>query len=37
MAQEIQNCMMEIKNDTMFDITYVRDWYDSGRVADAYT
>ena len=37
MALEIHNCLMEIKNDTLFDMTYVRDWYDSGRVADAFT
>lgn len=35
MAQGIHNCLMEIKNDTIFDMTYVRDWYDCGRVADA--
>lgn len=36
MAQEIHNCLMEIRNDTIFDMTYVRDWYDCGRVADAF-
>ena len=27
---------MEIRNDTIFDMTYVRAWYDCGRVADAF-
>ena len=30
------NCLVEIENKTMFHMTYVRDWYDSGRVADGF-
>ena len=31
------NCVVEIENRTTFHMTYVRDWYDSGRVADGFT
>ena len=27
------NCLVEIKNDTLFDMKYVRAWYSSGQVA----
>ena len=30
------NCRVKIENKTMFDMTYVREWYDSGRVADGF-
>ena len=28
------SCLVEIQNKTMFPMTYVRDWYGSGQVAD---
>ena len=30
------NCRVKIENKTMFRMTYVRDWYGSGRVADGF-
>ena len=30
------NCLVEIENKTIFRMTYVRDWYGSGRVADGF-
>lgn len=31
------NCQVKIENKTMFLMTFVREWYDSGRVADGFT
>ncbi|XP_074620183.1 uncharacterized protein LOC141878991 [Acropora palmata] len=31
------NCLVEIENKTIFPMTYVREWYSSGRVADGFT
>ena len=30
------NCLVEIENKTMFQMTYVREWYSSGRVANGF-
>ena len=30
------NCLVEIENKTMFQMTYVREWYGSGRVANGF-
>ena len=34
---KLHNCLVEITNGTQFPMTYVLDWYDSGRVADGFT
>lgn len=34
---KLHNCLVEITNKTQFPMTYVLDWYDSGRVADGFT
>lgn len=31
------NCRVEIFNNSKSKMTYVRDWYDSGRLADSYS
>ena len=34
---KLHNCLVEITNETQFPMTYVLDWYDSGRLADGFT
>ena len=34
---KLHNCHVKIHNNTKSKMTYVRDWYDSGRLADSFS